>query len=175
MGKKVYVKLGEYDLVNELRKETYSKPWQRRFEKFKYPGSIDPECIDLCDAMNSLPGIHTIDSCYGHGINRFSVFFKCTNQAGLFFLTRCVDHRYWTHGEQWLIKLSVGDTIDEHGLPVTYEISSGSSVGKEAVIQAYSLIENMLHHLNHEGFLNEYYSDNKWYDELKYEDNEKGN
>ena len=56
-------------------------------KKLKYDGLMDEECIDLCDAMNSLPGIVTINSCCGHGLNPYSIFFRVTNsKEGLFFL-----------------------------------------------------------------------------------------
>ena len=33
----------------------------------EYIGVMDPECIELCDAINLCPGIQTIESCCGHG------------------------------------------------------------------------------------------------------------
>ena len=37
-------------------------------KQFKYNGTMDPEVVSLCDAMNALPGIMTTDSCCGHDI-----------------------------------------------------------------------------------------------------------
>lgn len=39
----------------------------------KYP--MDKECIALCDAMNLIPGITTIESCCGHGKEPYRIFF----------------------------------------------------------------------------------------------------
>jgi len=41
-----------------------------------YPSDMDVECIPLCDALNSLPGIQTSESCCGHGSHNFGVAFK---------------------------------------------------------------------------------------------------
>ena len=35
---------------------------------------MDPECIPLCTAINRLPGLHTYESCCGHGDHDFWVF-----------------------------------------------------------------------------------------------------
>jgi len=35
---------------------------------------MDPECVRICDAINALPGLTTIDSCCGHGLREFSVY-----------------------------------------------------------------------------------------------------
>jgi len=42
--------------------------------KVKYEGRMDPECVRICDAINALPGLTTIDSCCGHGLREFSVY-----------------------------------------------------------------------------------------------------
>ncbi len=39
------------------------------------PTDLDPQCLDLCTAMNKLPGIRTTDSCCGHGKSPYRVFF----------------------------------------------------------------------------------------------------
>ena len=36
---------------------------------------IDPECIELCSAMNQFPGIETIESCCGHGKRSYKIWF----------------------------------------------------------------------------------------------------
>lgn len=40
------------------------------------PDTMDPECVPLCDALNRLPGIHTLESCCGHGESTFLVAFS---------------------------------------------------------------------------------------------------
>ena len=41
----------------------------------EYEGKMDVECIPLCDALNKLPGISTIDSCCGHHKKPFNIWF----------------------------------------------------------------------------------------------------
>jgi hypothetical protein len=39
------------------------------------PADLDPECRELCEALNLLPGITTTSSCCGHGREPYRVFF----------------------------------------------------------------------------------------------------
>lgn len=128
-----------------------------------YGKDMDEKCIPLCNAINSLPGLKTIESCEGHDKKPFRIWFKCdgTSMEGLFFLTRCVDWRYFDVGHYWQIKLSVGDYYHDDILPTIFCLESRScdgeiTVGNEAYEQAKALIENMNEHLNHEGFIKGY-------------------
>lgn len=42
------------------------------------PKDMDKECIKLCEALNILPGIQTIESCCGHGGRRFRIRFEAS-------------------------------------------------------------------------------------------------
>jgi len=116
-----------------------------------YTGDMDKECVPLCNALNAVKGIITTDSCCGHDKNPFIIFFKATSFKGLFFVTRCIDRRYWKHGWKWTCELSVGDMIVDGILPTSFVLSS-KEVGNEAYKQANDLVENMNHHLNHVAF-----------------------
>jgi tRNA(Phe) wybutosine-synthesizing methylase Tyw3 len=35
--------------------------------QWQAPADLDPECLRLCTALNTLDGIRTIESCCGHG------------------------------------------------------------------------------------------------------------
>jgi len=48
---------------------------QARPKQWEPPADMDPECIDLCTAMNGWGAIRTTDSCCGHGKNPYRVFF----------------------------------------------------------------------------------------------------
>lgn len=61
----------------------------------QYPDDMDQECIKLCDAMNSLPGVVTNESCCGHGVRPFRIFFTCTSFDSLLHLTRESEHESW--------------------------------------------------------------------------------
>ena len=116
----------------------------------------------LRSAMDSLPGITTFCSS-SDAKNGVNIWFKVnTSKQGLFFLTRCVDSRYWEYGDLWKIELNVGDLYGNsdrkrifppYQLPVHYRLHSGPVTGREAYRQAQSLIDNMNYHLNHENFI----------------------
>jgi hypothetical protein len=110
----------------------------------------------LRSALDSLPGIETFCSS-SNAKNGINIWFNVKkSKQGLFFLTRCVDQRYWKYGHIWKVELSVGDMYKSRGqnqLPVHYCLHSGSVVGRQAYKQAESLIDNMNYHLNHENFI----------------------
>jgi len=122
----------------------------------RYDANMDSEVIKLCNALNNLPGIITTESCCGHGTQPFKVWFRVDGRVdhllqGLFFLTRCIDRRYWKYGDQWSLSLSVGDTTKNGILPTEYLLKS-TATGNEAYGQVHSLLLNMKYHLNHDIF-----------------------
>lgn len=46
-----------------------------------YGPCMDREMVRLCDVLNSLPGIHTVESCAGHGGRPMRVLFACKSLA----------------------------------------------------------------------------------------------
>ena len=87
---------------------------------------------------------------------------ECT-QEGLFFLTRCIDRRYWEHGNKWRIQLEVGDTDYQNGdRPLTYFIFRPFQDGdteQTLLDESKSLVDNMNHHFNHDNFMSGYNMD----------------
>jgi len=73
-----------------------------------YPSDMDVECIPLCDALNSLPGIQTSESCCGHGSHNFGVAFKCNSFESLAKIAElCHDYDWfievvWENGSETL-------------------------------------------------------------------------
>ena len=60
-----------------------------------YPSDMDAECIEICDALNALPGIMTQQSCCGHGRNRFMVIFGCSSFESLAILAQACTSSAW--------------------------------------------------------------------------------
>ena len=120
---------------------------------------FDPEVIELCKIMNTLPGVHTTESCCGHGCEPFHIFFKVDKgeDRGLFLLGRVTDKRYWQYGYKWniLVNIADWDPEDETRLPLGYLLES-KDIGPEAYAQALDLVENIKYHLQHENFLKLY-------------------
>lgn len=134
---------------------------KKLISNIEYDGRMDPEVIELCNSINALPSLRTTSSCCGHGSAPFMIWIECDGKTldGLFFLTRCVDRRYFEHGWDWQIELEVGDIARGDILPIHFVLCSGYYHGKKKVVgqkaydQATNLVENMNHHLNHENFM----------------------
>jgi len=44
---------------------------------------MDKEVINLCDALNKLPGVRTVESCCGHGKQPFRIWIKVKDLSNL--------------------------------------------------------------------------------------------
>lgn len=77
--------------------------------KLKYDGHMDEECIDICDALNTLPSVETTESCCGHGTNPFMIFLTVTDMYSLSILSRSFDKRYIGTSIPWHIELFSAD------------------------------------------------------------------
>ena len=40
----------------------------------KYDDNMDKECIALCNAINKIPGLRTIESCCGHDEREYRIW-----------------------------------------------------------------------------------------------------
>ncbi len=131
----------------------------------------------LNQTINSLPGIELTGSNLTKpfdeiksGWNGLLLFFYSSEKdaEGLFFLTRCIDRRYWEFGDLWRIELSCGDVTHPNGdRPITYNIfrkiqkqETEEQIDKEVK----SLIDNMHYHFHHDNFMSGYNMDRTKYD-----------
>lgn len=55
------------------------------------PADIDPECRELCEALNLLPGITTTSSCCGHGREPYRIWFDADSLGDLPAVCWCAD------------------------------------------------------------------------------------
>lgn len=113
----------------------------------------DKRLINLLNAIQSLLGIDI--SCVGqYNTQNLIIFFKSTLPQGLFFLTRCIDRRYyWVSDKLWKIELSIGDQFINNYLPVTYELNTNGIIGEDSYVMCEDLLKNLTYHLNHENFM----------------------
>lgn len=111
---------------------------------------MDAECVELCDALNSIKGIVTTESCCGHNYQTYKIFFKCSDLLGLRFIQSCIDNRYWEHGQKWDIKTQISDVGPD---PLDFLLESKSSNLEEIMIQVNDMIETFNYYLNHENRL----------------------
>lgn len=79
-------------------------------KKDNYDGNMDKECIQICDALNSISDVRTTESCCGHCKDRFMVFFTCDNPHSLAIIARVFDRRYIGTSQPWYIELQTKDS-----------------------------------------------------------------
>jgi hypothetical protein len=137
---------------------------------------LKPDYKNLIMSFQALPGVHFISSNLDKSFDEIKkrwngvlIFFhieECT-QEGLFFLTRCIDRRYWEHGNKWGIELEVGDVKYRNGdRPITYSLFRAfqeDDVEQNIIDECKSLIDNMMNHFNHDDFMESYNMDRKEY------------
>lgn len=75
----------------------------------KYDGHMNKQCIALCNTLNELSGTETIESCCGHCIKNYMIFFKCNNVYSLSIIARAFDRRYSGTHKVYDIKLLTKD------------------------------------------------------------------
>ena len=63
---------------------------------------MDAECVELCDVLNELPGITTCESCCGHGVYPFQIFFNAVHVKNLRPILLALDaHENWYVTATW--------------------------------------------------------------------------
>jgi hypothetical protein len=110
-------------------------------------GWMDAECVDLCDSINSMTGLETVESCCGHNHQPYRIFFKCYELSALRFLQSCIDNRYWEYGSEWMITSHISDTGPE---TLYFLLESKSSKLDEIMTQVEDMIRVFNHYLNHQ-------------------------
>lgn len=118
--------------------------------------AMDAECVDLCDALNSMKGITTNESCCGHNYQPYRIWFSADSLEPLTFIQSCIDKRYWEYGDQWFIEPSISDTKPF----LNFALCSKSTDLKTIMPQVESMIDVFNIYLNHGNrfeFLNQKY------------------
>ena len=131
----------------------------------------------LTDTIQALPGIEVSGSNLSNSFDKIKsnwgghcIFFYSNEKdaEGLFFLTRCIDTRYWKFGHLWRIEITCSDQIHSNGdRPITYNIFrpfSGIETEQEIDKEIESLINNMHYHFHHDNFMSGFNMDRTKYD-----------
>ena len=106
-----------------------------------YDEYMDKECIELCDILNTLPGLKTFESCCGHLKNRYSIWFFCDNIDTLSRLGRAV-YKNYSDGK-WEI---IVDSTDTHPRGVFWLRTLAPFASQDEMEQSLSiLISNIKH------------------------------
>lgn len=125
---------------------------EKRKSTVKYPKDIDKQCIPLCDALNFIPSIRTLESCCGHGKDSFKIWFTIKKIKYLTVIGRVFDRRYGGI-EGWVCEVSNTDISD---LCPTFFINSGNIIGNKTYSDSKKIAKNIYNHLAHEKFCKEF-------------------
>ena len=69
-------------------------------KEFIVTDGMDEACINLCIALNKLPGVSTYDSCCGHGKGPYRIYMHIdSNSLGGMVLARCMSGRYHNYAK----------------------------------------------------------------------------
>lgn len=72
------------------------------------PFDMDQECIELCNILNTLPGVTTFESCCGHCRTQYTIWFFCSDIGTLSRLGRITEKNY--SDGKWEIVVDSTDT-----------------------------------------------------------------
>ena len=119
----------------------------------EYLDKMDKEVIKLCDAINLFsPDIYTIESCCGHGKERFYIYFQAKNwdtlSKLLYFFDPCHNGFCLTPEERgvdrshhmWQIEVTTDCAMSYP----TLSLSGG--IGEEAYLQADTIANMIIDH-----------------------------
>lgn len=81
-----------------------------KIKHIHYGNGMDAGLVELCDVLNSVPGITTTESCEGHGKEYTMIIFSCANMQALTRIQRAIDRRYCGFPNAWEIDLHITDT-----------------------------------------------------------------
>ncbi len=82
-----------------------------------YGEGMDEAIIPLCDVLNSMKGIRTVESCEGHGRNVTEVFFHAADWTSLAKIARAVDCRYGGLERPWTLECVTTDAPEFDDVP----------------------------------------------------------
>lgn len=102
----------------------------------KYDGGMDKECIAICDAINQIPGLQTVESCCGHGDKEFRVWFGVQDLENLPVLLYCCGHCHV--GFRWNCLVDTDCRVS----PVTFCLES-ESMGEAAYREAQEIADEI--------------------------------
>jgi len=98
---------------------------------------MDKECVALCDAINIVPGLQTIESCCGHGEWTFKIWLKVKSLEKLPVLLYFCDPCHI--GFRWTCTVETDCAMS----PVTFVLES-ECTGEEAYEQARKITEKVI-------------------------------
>ena len=96
---------------------------------------LDPEVVDLVNALNTFPGVSTTSSCCGHGNDVFNIWFVVECLENLPELLYCIDGCH-----SGIYGWNVEVTTDCGMQPVSFRLHS-EALGNKAYAEAIKLAD----------------------------------
>lgn len=116
--------------------------------EWKIPEDLDEACINLCVAINKLPGVSTTGSCSGHGHSHYRIGLDMDlNSLGAITLARCTCPRYYNFfpGEMKINPVFRIEIRHTDIYPITFDLK-GHIMNKDYVLWAPA--ERLAHVIN---------------------------
>lgn len=110
---------------------------------------MDPECVNLCNAINLIKGVRTFESCGGHGKRNFNVWLKCNNSKQLFPIIRQISRNY--DGVTWKLE---AELTDMPKTPVVFLLHSNGATGFLAYMEAEEIAKRIVRMLDDDNVMN---------------------
>lgn len=107
---------------------------------------IDKECVKLCQAMNLMPGVRTVESCCGHQHKPYQVWFKVKR---LTYLPKLIYYFDGCHCGYygWSITVKTDCSMS----PAVFCVNG--PIGDSAYRESEEIAELLMEHLRHENIL----------------------
>ncbi len=103
-----------------------------------YDGQMDKECIELCNALNSIDGIETFESCCGHVKQPYRIWFKAETIQSLCIPTMACNKNYGGNAG-WII---IVDHVESPNIRTVFLLEG--TIGKEAYQASKEIAEQMV-------------------------------
>lgn len=116
----------------------------------EYPNDIDQQCIYLCNALNSIPHVSTVESCCGHGKESFDIWFNCYKNRQLLPIARSISRNYSGITDEWSLLVAYSDLPER---PIFFQLSSNGVKGERAYKESKMIADNILEHMNNAAFV----------------------
>lgn len=120
----------------------------------KYDDQMDPQVIDLCNAINEIPGLETTSSCCGHDRHGVWIWLEAETTRDLYILSRCIDKRYYGSLCHWTLEVDSSDMLE--GNPVSFWLNSHTK-GSTAYGEAMRLAEAIRSCFKHKVLMKMFY------------------
>jgi hypothetical protein len=121
------------------------KPVLHKVPKRKYDRFMDKECIPLCDALNAIDGIETVESCCGH--NRkdedFGVHFVVHNWLAIGVLMSIIGDCWMRHEMNICIESFCSENSNSMVLSIGYKSPTGYTAIQRSKMLTKAITEKL--------------------------------